>query len=73
MSAQRNSMPAVFHFQPTDIKVVESPDGLKRWEQMMRENVGIKVQNFELVSGTCTLSCVGDADGHRYPSDCDLD
>lgn len=68
MSELKN-IPAVFYFQPTEINVLESPEEIKRWEQMMRENVGIKVESFD-GSGSCTESKSGTP---RAPDDCDQD
>ncbi|MCY9443308.1 hypothetical protein MOF48_15770 [Bacillus spizizenii] len=69
MSELKRTIPAVFYFQPTEFNVLESPDEIKRWEQKMREDVGIKVANFE-GSGSCTESQSGTP---RSPDDCDQD
>jgi hypothetical protein len=37
------NVPAVFRFQPTYYKTVETPEDLALWEQMMVEKVGLKM------------------------------
>jgi hypothetical protein len=59
--------PVIFHFQPTDIKELSSPEELRRWEESMKSKVGFKAELSNL-SGTCCESyCAGSAD------DCDSD
>lgn len=59
--------PVIFHFQPTEIRVLKTPEELKEWERMMKEDVGLKGQ---IVSptGSCTESVCG---GRK--DDCDQD
>ncbi|MFB5561434.1 hypothetical protein [Bacillus cereus] len=68
MSNLKRQEPIIFHFQPKEIDFLESPDEIKRWEQMMRESVGINVESFG--SGSCTESKSGTP---RAPDDCDQD
>ena len=59
--------PVIFHYQPTDVKQLSSPEDLKRWEETMKSKVGFKA-DFSNLSGTCCESyCGGSAD------DCDAD
>ncbi|WP_144494816.1 hypothetical protein [Bacillus sp. WP8] len=69
MSKLKRTIPAVFYFQPTEIHLLESPDEIKRWEQKMREDVGIKIEHFE-GAGSCTESRSGTP---LAPDDCDQD
>lgn len=60
-------LPVVMYFQPSDYRTFSTPDELKEWERMMREEVGFKADISNL-SGTCTeCSCGGNTD------DCDQD
>ena len=34
--------PVIFHYQPTDVKQLSSPEELKRWEETMKSKVGFK-------------------------------
>ena len=59
--------PTIFHFQPTDYKIFSTPDELKEWERLMKEEVGF-LADVSNLSGTCTeCSCGGNTD------DCDQD
>ncbi len=54
--------PVVFMFQPTHYKVVETPEELRLWEQMMIDRVGLDresptlARRAEMMSGRETIS-----------------
>jgi hypothetical protein len=59
--------PVIFNFQPKGYKVYETPEELKEWERLMKEEVGFKADISNL-SGSCTESTsAGRSD------DCDQD
>ncbi|MBJ9897859.1 hypothetical protein [Burkholderia cenocepacia] len=60
--------PVVFHFQPKGYRVLTTPDELKEWERMMRENVGLTA-DISNISGSLTQSMCNQPD---Y-DDCDND
>jgi hypothetical protein len=67
MTTTASKQPVVLHFQPKDFKVFSTPEELKQWERMMKDEVGFKVDMSNL-SGTCSeCSCAGSTD------DCDVD
>lgn len=59
--------PVIFHFQPTDIKVLKAPDELREWERLMKTAVGFKgdITNQAATCTECTSGGVKD--------DCDQD
>lgn len=69
MSNVKDSRPVIFNFQPTEIEWLESPDEIKHWEDMMRNYVGIKAENFER-SGSCSECKCGNP---PKADDCDQD
>ncbi|MCE3203425.1 hypothetical protein JI735_19675 [Paenibacillus sonchi] len=69
MTALNNTKPAVFYFQPTEFKMLESPEEIKRWEHLMRESVGIKSVTFD-GSGSC---CESPSGNPSRADDCDQD
>jgi hypothetical protein len=56
--------PVVFMFQPSEFEVV-APDKLSHWEEMMRNNVGVRA---EAAGGIETISFCG-----MQECDCDVD
>ena len=67
MKSMQGRPPVVFHFQPKNFKVMETPEELKKWEKWMKDEVGLKSELSNL-SGSCTeCTCNGDS------CDCDED
>ncbi len=56
MTEKQGRPPVVFHFQPKSYQILESPEELKEWERLMREEVGLSADIANL-SGTATESC----------------
>lgn len=67
MANLTSAMPVIFHFQPTDIRELSSPDELRKWEDAMKNRVGFKA-DYSNLSGTCCESVCG-----GEPDDCDAD
>lgn len=59
--------PIVFAFRPESYKVLEVPEEIKQWENLMKERVGLSADLTNL-SGTCCESYSGGA-----KDDCDQD
>lgn len=67
MKESKGKPPVVFNFQPDGYKVYETPEELKEWEKLMKEEVGFNADITNL-SGSCTESySAGSSD------DCDQD
>jgi hypothetical protein len=71
MSNKFEKAPIVFHFQPEEYEVLETPEQVKDWERMMMDDVGIDNLTATALSGTPTsCTCHGglldDADYIRH-------
>lgn len=67
MSIKQGIPPVVFHFQPKEFEILSTPEQLREWERLMKEEVGLTADISNL-SGSCTEShCAGRSD------DCDQD
>lgn len=67
MGMKQGTPPVVFHFQPKGYTVLSSPEELKEWERLMKDEVGLTADISNL-SGTCSeSSSAGKSD------DCDQD
>lgn len=67
MQEKAGPPPIIFAFRPESYRVLESPDELKRWEELMKERVGLSADLTNL-SGTCCESYSGGS-----KDDCDQD
>jgi hypothetical protein len=65
--SQEGRPPVVFNFQPTGFKELSTPDELKEWERMMKDEVGFK-GDFSNLAGSCTES-----ESAGRSDDCDQD
>ena len=67
MKEVKGKPPVVFNFQSESYSIYETPEELKEWERLMKEEVGFKADISNL-SGSCTESrSAGRSD------DCDQD
>jgi hypothetical protein len=57
----RGPIPAVFHFQPTRYEVVTG-ERLEEWERLMRQRVGLPVENLRLRALPSISFCEGACD-----------
>lgn len=52
--------PVVLHFQPTDFAVLTDSEDLRKWEQALKDQVGLKIQpgaNMGIACETCSSGC----------------
>ncbi len=69
---KRNPSTVVHHFQPETVTVADTPQELKRWENLMRDKVGLPpLQAGD--SGQETITFTTSSSGVRYADDCDYD
>ncbi len=65
MKEIKSKPPVVFQFQPQSFKVFETPEELKEWERLMREEVGFRgALPHASMTGTesCSCGCSDDCD-----------
>ncbi len=63
----RGPIPTVFHFQPTRYEVVTG-DRLEEWERLMRQRVGLPVEDLR----TTALTALPSISYCDYACDCDV-
>jgi len=62
----KSKRPVIFNFQVTEMNTIRTTKEFKEWEQLMRKNVGIKVDAKSIAMASATTSCSPDCD------DCDM-
>jgi hypothetical protein len=73
--AKQGRRPAIIHFQPTNYRKVDTPEGLKRWEKLVLDCGGIHVTSaignayYETTCGTGEYDDCAEEDPGDQPSD----
>jgi hypothetical protein len=67
MDQRESRPPVIFAFQPKSFRVMRTPEELREFERMMKEEVGLSADLANL-AGTCTESSTG-----GQSDDCDQD